>query len=122
MAPKGHLAPRLPKRGAQRAKLGETGAVRSQQRQISRVGFEGIDAPCRADGEGRPNRVPAQIGAGVYHYGAWAKGRTKKRAFHPFPGAIPAQQVADQFPWGMKRKGPRPFPAPRRAKAFPVHR
>jgi hypothetical protein len=74
MASKGHLAPCLPKRGAQRAKLGETGAVRSQQRQITRVGFEGIDAPLGANGKGRPNRVPAKIGTGVHYHGTGTEG------------------------------------------------
>jgi len=106
MAPKGHLAPCLPEGGPERAKLGEPSAVRLQQRQVSRIGLKRVDAPPGADGEGRPDRMPAEIGTGVYHDGTRAEGGAHQRAFHRFPGAISAQQVADQFPWGMKRKGP----------------
>ena len=74
MAPKGHLAPRLPESGAQRAKLGEPRAVRSQQRHISWVGLERVDAPLGANGKGRPDRMPAKIRTGVHHHGTGAEG------------------------------------------------
>ena len=118
MTAKGHLASCLPEGSAQYAKLGEPRAIGPEQRQVPRVRFERVNASPGAHGEGRPHRMPAQVSADIDDHRPGAKRPAHQRTLHPFPGAIPAQDIAHQLPRRVERKGALQAIAPGGPKSF----